>query len=88
MYININHNIEWWDGGIEIDSIIRKFCERLKMEEGRYSKYQPCYLYLQYENTTMKQFNSIKRRLKNSKRLKKSIMGSDVIIKVEVNNVC
>lgn len=87
MYINIKHNIEWWQGGIEIDSIIRGFCKRLHMRERSYSKYTPCYLYLQYENTTMKQFKEIKRRLKNSKRLKKSVNGVDVKIKIEANGV-
>ena len=88
MYVNIKHNISWWEGGIEIDEIIRKFCERLDMEEGDYSKYQPCYLYLQYENCNMKQFNSLKKRLNSSKRLKKSIKGVDIVIKCEANNVC
>lgn len=81
MYVNIEHNIDWWKGGIEIDEIIRKFCERLKMKEGNYSKYTPCYLYLQYEGVTMKQFNTLKRRLKCSKKLK------SVDLKVVANNV-
>tara|TARA_R110000868_G_scaffold353638_4_gene614818 strand:- start:135 stop:401 length:267 start_codon:yes stop_codon:yes gene_type:complete len=88
MYINIKHNIDWWEGGIEIDEIIRKFCERLCMKEGNYSKYTPCYSYLQYEDTNMKQFNSLKRKLNSSKRLKKSRKGVDVVIKCEANNVC
>ena len=87
MYINIEHNIEWWDGGIEIDEIIRGFCERLGMVEGNYSKYTPCYLYLQNENTNMKQFNQLKLRLQRSKRLKKNINGEDVVVKCEANNV-
>jgi len=35
----------------------------------------------------MKQFKEIKRRLKNSKRLKKSVNGVDVKIKIEANGV-
>jgi hypothetical protein len=80
MYVNIEHNINWWEGGIEIDEIIRKFCERLQMQESNYSKYTPCYLYLQYDNVTLKQFNTLKRRLKASKRLK------TVDLKVVANN--
>ena len=33
MYINVKHNIEPWDGGIEIDYIIREFAKRLEMKE-------------------------------------------------------
>lgn len=88
MYVNIEHNISWWEGGIEIDEIIRKFCERLGMKEGNYSKYTPCYQYLQYENINMKQFNILKRRLNSSKRLKNSRNGVDIVIKCEANNVC
>ena len=88
MDIKIKHNINWWEGGIEIDEIIRKFCERLDLEEGNYSKYTPCYLYLEYEDCTMKQFNTLKRRLNSSKRLKKSINGVDVVIKCIANGVC
>ncbi len=80
MYITIEHNIDWWEGGIEIDSIIRGFCKRLNLEEGNYSKYTPCYLYLEYNDVTLKQFNSLKGRLKNSKKLKISEKGLDVII--------
>jgi len=87
MYINVKHNIEPWDGGIEIDSIIREFAKRLEMKEGNYSKYQPCYLYLEYENTTMKQFKTLKRRLEASKKLKVSKKGKAVKIVVEANNV-
>jgi hypothetical protein len=87
MYINISHNIDWWEGGIELDTIIRKFCERLGMKEGSYSKYTPCYLYLQYENVTMKQFNTLKRRLNKSKRLKKSMKGIDVKLRIEANSL-
>lgn len=87
MYINIEHNINWWEGGIEIDRIISGFCKRLGMEEGSYSKYTSCYLYLQYINTNMKQFNSLKLRLKNSKKLKKSIKGVDVVIKCKAYDV-
>jgi hypothetical protein len=82
MYVNIKHKIDWWEGGIEIDNIIRKFCDRLQMKEGNYSKYTPCYLYLQYDDVTMKQFNMLKRRLNSSKRLK----GID--LNVVANNVC
>ncbi len=85
MYINIKHNINWWEGGIEIDEIIRGFCKRLDMVEGNYSKYTPCYQYLQYENTTMNQFKKIKKRLLNSKRLNGSIEGKIIEIKVEGN---
>tara|TARA_R110002020_G_scaffold63902_1_gene170127 strand:+ start:105 stop:371 length:267 start_codon:yes stop_codon:yes gene_type:complete len=85
MYINIKHNINWWEGGIEIDEIIRGFCKRLDMVEGNYSKYTPCYQYLQYENTTMNQFKKIKKRLLNSKRLNSSIEGKIIEIKVEGN---
>lgn len=67
MYINVKHNIDLLDGGIEIDSIIRVFAKKLGMKEGNYSKYQPCYECLQYEDTTMKQFST----LKNSKFLLK-----------------
>jgi hypothetical protein len=88
MYVNIKHNISWYEGGIEIDEIIRKFCERLGMKEGNYSKYTPCYLYLQYEGINMKQFKSLKKKLNNSKRLKKSKKGVDIIIECEANNVC
>ena len=88
MYINIKHNIDSWEGGFEIDEIIRKFCERLGMEEGNYSKYSPWYLYLQYEDTSMEKFKLLKKRLNNSKRLKKSKRGVDIIIECKANNVC
>jgi hypothetical protein len=87
MYINIDHNIDWWEGGIEIDSIIRGFCERLGMKESNYSVYNPKSLYLEYEHTTMKQFKAIKRRLANSKKLKVSKKGVPIVIKVEANGV-
>lgn len=82
MYVNIKHDINWWDGGIEIDYIIRGFTERLEMKESNYSKYTPCYLYLQYDNVTVSQFRKIKQRLKNSKRLQNidlKIVANDVL---------
>ena len=88
MHINIKHNINWWEGGIEIDYIIRKFADKIGMKESNYSKYTPCYLYLQYNNTTMKQFNLLKKRLAKSKKLKYSRKGVEVKIEVEANNVC
>jgi hypothetical protein len=81
MDINIKHNIEWWNGGIDIDFIIRKIADKLGMIEGNYSKYSPCYLYLQYEKTTMNQFKLLKKRINTSKKLK------DIKITVEANNV-
>ena len=82
MYVNIKHDINWWDGGIEIDDIIRGFTKRLEMKESNYSKYTPCYLYLQYDNVTVSQFRKIKQRLKNSKRLQNidlKIVANDVL---------
>ncbi len=80
MYITIKHNINWWEGGVEIDEIIRGFCKRLGLTEGNYSKYTPCYLYLEYNDVTMKQFRSLERRLKNSKKLKISRKSVNVVI--------
>jgi len=87
MYINVKHNIDWWEGGIEIDYIIRAFAKKLGMKEGNYSKYQPRYECLQYEDTTMKQFNTLKRRLNASKKLKVSKKGVEIKLIVEANDV-
>lgn len=87
MYINIKHNIDWWVGGIEIDEIIRSFATKIGLKESNYSKYTPCYLYLQYNDTTMKQFNLLKKRLNASKKLKVSKNGCHIKIKIEANGV-
>lgn len=81
MNVNIKHNIPWWKGGIEIDEIVKGFAERLHMKESYFTMYKPCSQYIQYDNVTMKQFNTIKRRLKNSKKLK------DINIEIIANNV-
>lgn len=88
MTIKIKHNLYSWEGGIEIDDVIRKFCEKLDMKEGQYSKYYPQYRYLEYINCNMKQFNELKKRLNRSKRLKKNKNGVDVEIKFDVFGVC
>ena len=81
MNITIQHNLSWFEGGTEIDEIIRSFANKLSLEEGNYSLYQPCNQYLLYKNATMGQFKSIKKRLKNSKRLK------DIGLEVIANDV-
>lgn len=88
MYINIRHNIDSMEGGFEVDEIIRDYCRKLGMVEGNYSKYRPVYLYLQYENTTMKQFSSLKKKLQSSKKLKKCKNGKNIVINCVANNVC
>jgi hypothetical protein len=65
----------------EFCEIIRKFTKKCGLYETDYSENNPHSTYLEFEDANSKQFTDIKRRLRNSKRLKDikyTIISNDV----------
>jgi hypothetical protein len=70
MNIEIKINCNDMTQYFEIVEIIRKFAYKCGLYETDYSENNPHSTYLDFENAKSKQFTDIKRRLRNSKRLK------------------
>lgn len=80
MNIEIEHNLDWWDGGIEIDGIIRNFAEKCNMNESSYSKYNPRSSTLEYSFDDRKQYSKLKEKIRRSKKLK----GIEITISLDI----
>lgn len=69
MNIKIIHDVNVYKGGIDFNNQIRKFTDKLKMQETNFSKYNSVTSGLYFEKCTKSQLNKIKFRLRNSKKL-------------------
>lgn len=79
MDIIVKHNINWWEGGVELDCDIDRFCERLGMRKIGNKTVYKC--------ESLKDFKILKQRLKKSKKLQLSRKGVKVELEIFANGV-
>ncbi len=78
MNVKVKHGANWWEEGLLLDELIKKFAERCGLEPLRYND-DPRHVHLEFYGDTKKRVTDFVSRIKKSKNLS----GQKITITVE-----